>query len=167
MNIFVYRTRIEAPAEEVFRWHSRPGAFERLTPPWEKVKVVERSDGIRDSPRVVLTTFLGLLPQQWVLEHRGYEEGRQFHDVQISGPFSHWEHTHTVEPEDPSSCYLEDRIEYILPMGLLGSILGTSFVNSKLKKIFSYRHRTLKRDVALHNKYAGDKPMQILVPGST
>lgn len=73
MNIFVYRTRIEAPAEEVFAWHSRPGAFERLTPPWEKVKVIERTDGIKDGARVVLNTFACLFPQQWVPEHRGYE----------------------------------------------------------------------------------------------
>ena len=31
-------------AEEVFTWHERPGAFERLTPPWEKVKVLEMED---------------------------------------------------------------------------------------------------------------------------
>ena len=39
---FVHRTRIAAPAEEVFRWHARPGALERLTPPWEPVEVIER-----------------------------------------------------------------------------------------------------------------------------
>ena len=30
------RSRVEAPAEEVFRWHARPGALERLSPPWER-----------------------------------------------------------------------------------------------------------------------------------
>lgn len=30
MPIFIRRSRIPAPAEEVFAWHARPGAFERL-----------------------------------------------------------------------------------------------------------------------------------------
>jgi ligand-binding SRPBCC domain-containing protein len=40
---FSQRTCLEVPANEVFRWHARPGALERLTPPWEPVEVVERS----------------------------------------------------------------------------------------------------------------------------
>ena len=39
---------LPASVEEVFAWHERPGAFERLTPPWERVIVIERSGGIRD-----------------------------------------------------------------------------------------------------------------------
>ena len=43
MPIFIRRSRIPAPAEAVFDWHARPGAFERLTPPWQPVEIVERS----------------------------------------------------------------------------------------------------------------------------
>ena len=35
-------------AEEAFAWHEREGAFERLSPPWERLEVLERSGGIRD-----------------------------------------------------------------------------------------------------------------------
>ena len=37
---FVARTPIAAPARELHAWHLRPGALERLTPPWERVEVV-------------------------------------------------------------------------------------------------------------------------------
>ena len=47
-NLFVAASRIEAPAEELFRWHAEPGALERLTPPWEHVEMIERAAGIRD-----------------------------------------------------------------------------------------------------------------------
>ena len=40
-EVIVKRTRIPAPAAEVFQWHDRPDAFEQLTPPWESVRVVE------------------------------------------------------------------------------------------------------------------------------
>ncbi len=30
-------------ADALFEWHRRPGAFERLAPPWQRVAVVARS----------------------------------------------------------------------------------------------------------------------------
>ena len=78
---FVRRTRIPASAEDVFHWHARPGALERLTPPWEPVEVLERTGGIEDGARVVLGVGMGPLRLRWVSEHRDYEEGRQFRDV--------------------------------------------------------------------------------------
>ena len=45
-EVFIRRVHIPAPAAEVFQWQARPGAFERLTPPWESVEIVERSGDI-------------------------------------------------------------------------------------------------------------------------
>jgi ligand-binding SRPBCC domain-containing protein len=36
---FVATSRLPASAEAVFDWHEAPGAFERLTPPGERVRV--------------------------------------------------------------------------------------------------------------------------------
>jgi len=52
-EVFVRRSRIPAPAATVFHWHDRPDAFEQLTPPWERVRVVERTGGIADG-RLIL-----------------------------------------------------------------------------------------------------------------
>ncbi len=54
---------------------------------------------------------------RWRLEHRDYVEGRQFKDVQISGPFRRWEHTNSFVPDGPASSWLEDRIVYELLFG--------------------------------------------------
>lgn len=48
---FVARTRISATTDAVFDWHEAPGAFERLTPPWERVRVLSHEGGIRDGAR--------------------------------------------------------------------------------------------------------------------
>ena len=53
-DTFIKKTRINAPVEEVFKWHSRPGALERLSPPWDPVRVIERKGGIKSGARVVL-----------------------------------------------------------------------------------------------------------------
>src|SRR5512134_3414770 len=93
-ELFVRRTRIAAPAADVFAWHARPGALERLTPPWERVEVLEKHGGIENGARVVLRMGSFPLTTRWVAEHRDYVEGEQFRDVQVAGPFARWEHTH-------------------------------------------------------------------------
>ena len=70
------------------------GAWQRLTPPWEKVEVVEGGESIRPGSRVVLETKLGPFPLRWVAEHTEYEPGRMFADTQVSGPFARWYHRH-------------------------------------------------------------------------
>jgi hypothetical protein len=167
MPTFQYRSRIEAPAEAVFNWHKQPGAFERLTPPWETVDVIERTGGIESGARVVLFVHTGPVRQRWVAEHRDYIEGRQFRDVQIEGPFARWEHTHLVEPAGPTACYLEDRIEYELPLEPMSSLVAGDFVRGELKRTFRHRHHVTAHDMAVHALSKGDRPMNIMVTGAS
>ena len=165
-EVFVRRTRIQAPIGEAFRWHARPGALERLTAPWEPVEMVERTGGIEDGARVVLRMKMGPLSRRWVAEHRDYREGRGFRDVQIEGPFPRWEHTHTFEPDGDDACYLEDRIEYKLPLGVLGRLVGGPMVRKRLNRLFSYRHQVMQQDIAAHTQREV-RPMRIVTSGST
>jgi ligand-binding SRPBCC domain-containing protein len=140
-NVFVYSSRIEASAEQVFLWHAERGALERLTPPWEAMEVVEPSPGIRDGDHGVLRVRFGPFRILWKFEHRDYIEGRRFQDVQTTGPFRRWVHTHSFTPDGASACRLEDRIEYELPFGALGNLLGGWLIRRKLARTFQYRHR--------------------------
>lgn len=167
MPEFIHRSRIAASAREVFEWHSRPGAFERLKPPWEKVSVIERSGTIKNGDRITIVMQLGPLRQKWIAEHRDYIPGRQFRDVQIKGPFARWEHTHSMRPDGANACVLEDRIRYELPFGKVGHLLGARFTHAKLEKMFDYRHRITSDDLQTHKSGKGGKTMRILVSGST
>lgn len=167
MPVFSYRTRIDAPAEEVFAWHSRPGALERLTPPWERIHILQHPGNITDGARARFITYIGPLPVRWTAEHRDFVEGRQFRDVQIAGPFARWEHTHLIEPDGPSACFLEDQIEYELPFSALSGPLGNIAVRARLQRLFTYRHRTIAQDLAAHRAYTGGKPMRVLITGSS
>lgn len=167
MPSFVHRTHIEAPAKDVFEWHKCPGAFERLQPPWEKVEVVERSGGIRDGDRVVIKSQLGPVSMRWTIEHRDYVEGEQFKDVQISGPFRKWEHTHRVIADGPNACTLEDDIVYEPPLGALGNVFGIPVVESKLDRMFRYRHAVTQADVLAHQCHRDKESLRVLISGST
>jgi len=166
MGVFVKRSRFEAPASEVYAWHARPGAFERLNPPWEPAEVVVRGHGIDNGSRMVLRVSAGPLLVPWIAEHRDVTPGRGFRDVQLHGPFASWEHDHRVEPRGPEQAELEDRIRFRLPGGAAGA-LGGRLVARKLERMFAYRHRTLAADLADHAACRGGLAMKVAVTGAT
>ncbi len=170
MSLFTFTrsVRIERPASEVFVWHERPGAFARLAPPWQKLEVLSHTGGIRDGARVSLRTKIGPVWVRWDVEHRDYVEGVQFRDVQVRGPFAHWEHLHRVEPvEGGRACVLTDEIKYQLPFGAPGRICGAAFARGELERLFDYRHAVTKADVELANRYISARPMKFLIAGAS
>jgi ligand-binding SRPBCC domain-containing protein len=147
-ELFIHRSHIEAPAEEVYAWHALPDALEQLTPPGEHIEVLEKTGGIERGARVVMRFGRWPFRRRWVAEHQDFQAGRYFSDVQISGPFAFWKHTHTFEPEGPAACILEDKVEYTLPFGFLGRWVAGKFVRRKLEKLFEYRHSVTARLIA-------------------
>jgi uncharacterized protein (TIGR01777 family) len=160
---FVRRVRLPVPAREAFAWHARPGAFERLSPPWDRVEVLERRGGIEDGGRVVLR--VGPLGIRWEIEHRDHVEGVQFRDVQRRGPFARWDHLHRFEPAGPDACTLEDRIEWALPFGVAGRLLGRGTVRATLERLFAYRHAVTAADLAMHAAAREAGPQRVLISG--
>ena len=166
---FTKRTRLAAPAESVFAWHTRPGALERLLPPWQSARVVRRQGGIADGGRTTVRLRMGPMPITWIAEHRDYVEGERFSDVQVKGPFAHWAHTHRVEPAGEHACDLVDEIEYREPMGALGRALGGGFVHRQLERVFEYRHALMAADLELHQRLGAlgaTRPLTVAVTGS-
>jgi len=167
-STFTRSIRIARPAAEVFAWHERPGAFERLAPPWQKLQLISRSGGIRDGANVSLRTKIGPVWVRWDVEHRDYIEGVQFRDVQQRGPFAHWEHLHRIEPvEDGRCCVLTDSITYQLPFGLLGRIFGGSLARRELSRLFEYRHALTRADIEGAAQHIAVRPMTFIIAGAS
>lgn len=165
MPLFEYESRIEAPAEHVYAWHMRAGAFERMTPPWERVRVL-RHDPIADGNEVVLTVRVGPRQRMWVSRFEAVTPGRSFRDVQVRGPFQRWVHTHRMEPDGPDACRLIDHIDYDLPGGRLGRMVAGGCVADRLRRGFMVRHRTLADDLAAHRRAADYQNMNVLISGA-
>src|SRR5262249_11824031 len=142
------RSPLPVSAEAAFAWHGRPGALERLTPPWERVVVIEPGAGIADGSRTVLSVHAGPLRMRWIARHRDVVSGRQFVDEQERGPFSAWTHLHRFEPESPSTCALTDRIEYRAPLGPLGDAASGLVLERRLRRLLRYRHELTGADLA-------------------
>jgi hypothetical protein len=164
---FTYST--ELPAHDpgaVFDWHERPGALERLTPPWGKLDVLHRAGGIRDGGEVTLRVRRGPTRFKWTLRHRDYEHGRQFRDEQVSGPLKSWVHTHRFSPLASGGTLVEDEIDVEPPLGPAGAAIGPPFLRSELGRLFRFRYRRLFTDLARHAEQSTRPRLTVAITGS-
>jgi ligand-binding SRPBCC domain-containing protein len=144
------RTRVAAPLDDVWAFHSRIEGLEALTPGWMNLRVeaVRGPDG-EDDPAVLETGTrirlstrpFGVGPRQsFVSRIVAREEGEgtaTFTDDMTDGPFRAWEHTHRFFA-DGDETVIEDDVEYAFPVadGLLGPLSVVGF-----EPMFRYRHR--------------------------
>lgn len=142
---FVKESRITASPAEVFAFHESPGAFEKLTPPWAPVEVVEGGGSIRPGTRVVLRLKVGPVPITWVAVHEEYDPPHLFTDRQEAGPFAAWHHRHVFLDDGRGGTLLRDEVEFQPPGGALGRWLGAAAILRNLEKMFGYRHETIRK----------------------
>jgi uncharacterized protein len=158
----VYSSVVDAPIYEVFDWHTRPGAFTRLAPPWQPVRVVAEADSLQ-SGRAELGLPGGL---RWVADHQpdSYDPPRRFVDsIGTEGLASlpvrlavRWRHTHEFEELDGERTRVTDRVATPVPA-------------RALRAMFRYRHRQLADDIGVHRHAAaqGLAPATVAVTGSS
>jgi ligand-binding SRPBCC domain-containing protein len=140
---FRYSSWIDAPVEVLFAFHEHPKALERLTPPHQKVEVLERTNGIQEGSRVVIRSHVGPFPIVWHALHTVYIKDRLFVDEQESGPFRTWIHRHEFASEENGS-RLTDSISYQMKGGVIAEAFGGWIVQWQLKTMFTWRHNVTK-----------------------
>lgn len=163
---FSRSSTLPVSCEEAFQWHERDGAFLRMLPPWMPTELIAKKGTIRNGDSITVKTKIGLIPIVFQALHQNFLLNTQFEDIQLKGPFAFYKHLHKFEKIDDKKCKLTDHIHYSLPVGIVANFIGQAFVEDKLNKLFTYRHRTLKYDLYLHSKYS-QKKFKILVTGSS
>ena len=168
MPVFEWRSTMPVSVGELFAYHARPGAFERLAPPWQRLRILEQEGGMRDGGRVVFKVYVGPVGKRWVAEMGGYVEGRQFVDRQIEGPFASWEHTHRFLPgADGGTSDMLDHVEYSLPAGHLTNPLGAGRVCKQLERLFRFRHARTRADLERHAVWAERPRLRVAISGAS
>lgn len=162
---FERTVELEASPAEVFRWHHRAGAFDRLTPPWLKVVMLDHGQGVANGSTVTIRVKKGLLGLRWTLRHAGVRDPDGFEDYQVRGPFAHWHHRHRFEALSGGGTRLTDHIEYALPGGAWANKLGGPMIDRDLSRLFTFRHAITQADMAGGGADLTD--WTILVSGAT
>jgi ligand-binding SRPBCC domain-containing protein len=141
---FIKECVIRATPEKVFAFHELPDAINRLTPPWEKSKIIQAAQSLQVGSRAIIESkIFGIIPARWVAEHTAYDPPEMFEDTQIKGPFKSWRHRHIIEP-NAEGAVLRDEIKYEPPLGFLGKLFSPYIIEPRLKKLFAYRHQVTK-----------------------
>lgn len=164
-QVFEYHSDYPCTARQLYNWHSRFGALERLLPPWERTKIVSRTGGLDPGGRVVLKMRSGPIPFHYHAHHIENIPGKMFRDIQEKGPFSSWSHSHFFT-DTPTGSNLYDRVEYSLPFdNHLPSFLKT-YVHKSLQQVFHHRESIISEDIKVHLR-CSTKPLNILISGAS
>jgi uncharacterized protein (TIGR01777 family) len=165
--IFIKSTEIQAINKDIFNYHTREGALQRLVPPWSVLTVTSHEGNIKDGAMSTFKVKLGFIGFPWTAVHFGYIQDWQFQDKMVEGPFQSWIHTHSFKPVKTGRCKMEDKIAYSPPFGKIGTMLLNSIIQNNLNQLFQYRHRILSNDISFWKLAERIKDQKILVTGSS
>jgi uncharacterized protein len=166
-EVFSLRSTFDVPVRELWGWHARPFAFERLSPPWEPMRVLERSGGLEVGARTAVEVKVGPIPRRLVSEHTASVPERLFVDEAKESPFAAWRHEHRFTALGPEQSALEDHVEYALPLGGLGAAVAAGGVRRRLERSFGYRHALLQADLSRHAKFGGRPRPPVGITGAS
>ncbi|APT88757.1 nucleoside-diphosphate sugar epimerase [Corynebacterium frankenforstense DSM 45800] len=130
-------TRHLVPADRaaVWRWHTRSGAVERLTPPFLPMTPLSQASSLADG-----TTVFGLpAGLRWEARHdlSGFQPGRSFVDVCVSAPvraLTQWRHLHRFADAPEGNTRITDEVTTRVPA-------------RSLAPAFAYRQHQLVADL--------------------
>ena len=183
MPVFERTSRYPYPRSTVFAWHTRPGAFARLSPPGMVTALKPHTDGINVGSEAELLIshplVAGLLPDiprpgarkgapigvRWLVRHVELVSNERFVDEQVRGPFKSWRHEHHFADGPGGSTIITDRVIWELPVTLPGR-LDQALVEMQLDGLFAFRERQLRDDLDLHTRLAAS-PRRVVVAGAS
>lgn len=161
-----FSSAIDAPVDALFDWHARPGAFDRLTPTWESVRVVSRTPGLDAGTRLHLQLAMGPLKLDWVAVHTACERPGGFVDEAERSPFASWRHDHAFTADGDGS-RLVDTIDWRVPLGPLGALFGNPIARRRIERMFHQRHARTRHDLMRHALTREHGPLTVAISGAS
>ena len=132
------------PLDEVFRFFSDASNLELLTPAWLKFKILTPPPiAVASGTHIQYRLSWHGIPLRWTTEITRWNPPHDFEDIQLSGPYKLWHHTHRFQARD-SGTQLTDVVEYALPFGFLGQIAHALQVRRSVEQIFDYRYQRIE-----------------------
>jgi ligand-binding SRPBCC domain-containing protein len=150
--------------ELVFSFFANPENLPRLMPAWQKARIEEASfapppprppmhgmrlKGIAAGAGTRMTISFRPFPYSpfrvpWDATIDEFTWNDHFCDSQGRGPFAFWHHCHYIVAETRNGIagsLVRDQLEYEMPLGPLGELGHTLFVQRQLQSTFAYRQR--------------------------
>ena len=140
---------VPRPLDEVFAFFCDARNLEDLTPPWLGFQILTPGP-ISIAAGTQIRYRLGLhgIPVMWTTGIRRWELLFRFVDVQLSGPYQLWHHTHRFESLGGGTL-MTDVVRYRLPFGIIGRVVHAIKVRHDVERIFDYRFRRVRERFAV------------------
>ncbi len=141
----IKKQKLQTTKEELWDFISSPKNLKEITPSYMGFQITtshlpeKMYEGMIISYKV--SPLLGL-KMTWVTEITHIRDFEYFVDEQRVGPYSLWHHQHHLEQYE-DGVLMTDIITYRPPMGWLGNLANTLFIQKQLVDIFEYRKEVL------------------------
>ncbi len=134
---------LRRPRGEVFEFFSDARNLEAITPDFLRFRLITPPPiPMAEGTLIDYRLSLHGAPLRWRTRIEAWVPGQRFVDLQLSGPYRLWRHTHTFE-DVPGGTRMSDEVEYELPLGLLGDLAHTLFVRRRVEAIFDHRRKVI------------------------
>jgi len=137
---------LPASAETLWDFVATPRNLARITPPRMGFQIQTPDLPSVMHSGMIIAYRVRPLPgwtTTWVTRISEIIPGEYFVDEQILGPYRFWHHEHRLTPGDGGT-WMEDRVSYIPPMGILGDLAQHLLIRGQLHEIFEYRKKAMK-----------------------
>jgi ligand-binding SRPBCC domain-containing protein len=133
------------PLRQVFNFFSRTENLEKISPLWIRFRILTRPP-IRMKQGAVFRYALQVrgIPFRWLTQIERWDPPHDFIDVQVTGPYKVWRHTHRFLPVDGGTSVI-DIVQYSLPFGALGRLVHRVQVARDVERIFDYRNERIQQ----------------------
>ena len=135
---------VPVPRDQVFAFFADARNLEALTPPWLNFNILAPPPGSIGAGTIIQYRLrLHGIPIRWKTEITRWSPPFEFEDLQLSGPYRLWRHTHQFESIQGGT-RIVDQLHYRLPFGLLGRVAHRLFVRRDVERIFDYRRERVR-----------------------
>ena len=135
---------IARPIDEVFAFFADAKNLEAITPPWLRFRILScRPDPVQAGSEIRYRLRWHGIPIYWTTDIRHWDAPHRFIDVQRSGPYRLWHHTHRFEAHGDRT-KMTDVVRYALPFGFLGRLVHKLKVRADVQQIFDYRYSRIR-----------------------
>lgn len=158
---------IPADIDRVWDFFSRAQNLGRVTPRSVGFDI-HTPDPKTESGAVIDYTVRPLfgIPTGWRTRIESVDAPHQFLDVQEKGPYKSWVHEHRFTEVD-GGVRVDDRVEYEMPFGPLGSLAHRMAVEKQLQYVFDFRATAIDNIFEPAPRRDDDPPSIVAVAGGT
>ncbi len=132
--------RLEGTPEEVFGFFADAKNLEAITPPLLRFSVITPGPiEMHVGTLIEYRLRVHHAPVRWLTSIQAWEPPLRFVDMQVTGPYALWHHTHNFEPDGPRHTTMTDTVRYAIGFGALGELAHRLFVRRDVEQIFAHR----------------------------